>query len=121
MLRLAKAGRAEVTTLRLGNIPSFEEGPARRSSRCHATLISARRGRSDIALPTTELSDLPGRAESKVTMHLFDRRSHPSSKEGIERTAFNLSSTVKFIVVPQIHFSDSTHYLAANSISRLTP
>ena len=28
-------------------IPSFEEGAARRSSKCHATLNSAQRGRSD--------------------------------------------------------------------------
>jgi hypothetical protein len=33
-----------------GNIPSFEEGLARRSSRCHATLISLRRGRSNNCL-----------------------------------------------------------------------
>ncbi len=26
--------------------------------------------------------DLPGRAESKVALHLLDRRGHPSSKEG---------------------------------------
>ena len=28
------------------------------------------------------LSDLPGRADSKVALHLFDRRGRPSSKEG---------------------------------------
>ena len=27
--------------------------------------------------------DLPGRAESKVALHLFDRRGHPSFLEGI--------------------------------------
>ena len=31
------------------------------------------------------LSDLPGRADSKVALHLFDRRGRPSSKGGQPR------------------------------------
>ncbi len=47
--------------------PSFEVG-------------SARRWKSNNCLP-----DLPGRTDSKVTTHLFDRRGDPSSKEGNSR------------------------------------
>ena len=35
------------------------------------------------------LSDLPGRADSKVALHLFDRRGRPSSKEGQDRFSFH--------------------------------
>src|SRR5439155_25111641 len=35
------------------------------------------------------LSDLPGRADSKVALRLFDRRGRPSSKEGANRFSFH--------------------------------
>jgi hypothetical protein len=60
--------------------PSFEEGTLRPTNKCHATLIRAQRGRSYGSLQ--KAFDLPGRAESKVALHLFDRRGHASSKEG---------------------------------------
>ena len=41
-----------------------------------------RGGGSHTAFTNQELPDLPGRADSKVAKHLFDRRVHPSSKEG---------------------------------------
>ncbi len=44
----------------------------------NVTLTKTGRGRGGQKL----LSDLPGRAESAVAMHLLDRRSRPSSKEG---------------------------------------
>jgi hypothetical protein len=59
--------------------PSFEEGALRPANKCHATLNRAQRGRSYALL---QAFDLPGRAESKVALHLLDRRGHPSSKEG---------------------------------------
>src|SRR5881396_2842413 len=34
-------------------------------------------------------SDLPGRADSKVALHLFDRPGRPSSKEGQDRFSFH--------------------------------
>ena len=50
--------------------PSFEEGSLRPTNKCHATLIRAQRGRSDVS---QRAFDLPGRAESR-TVHLLDRR-----------------------------------------------
>jgi len=52
----------------------------RPTNKCHVTLVRAQRGRSYTS--RHEASDLPGRAESAVALHLFDRRGHPSSKEG---------------------------------------
>ena len=43
------------------SIPSCEEGRPRRSSKCYATLDSARPGRSDTCLH--EVFDLPRRAD----------------------------------------------------------
>ena len=60
--------------------PSFEEGGCARPTQCHATLNRAQPGRSDDRVQIC--SDLPGRAEAKVTRHLLDRRGRPSSKEG---------------------------------------
>ena len=68
--------------LQQGFFPSFEEGEPRRSNKCHATLTHRRGGGGQTAFVIQELSDLPGRADSKVARHLFDRRVHPSSKEG---------------------------------------
>jgi hypothetical protein len=45
-----------------------------------ATLERAQRGRSDRSLRCA--SDLPGHADSKVALHLFDRPGRPSSEEG---------------------------------------
>src|SRR6185503_1434381 len=63
--------------LKTVDIPSFEEGAARRSSRCHATLISARRGRSDI-----RVSDLPCSAAAKVAQHFVHAAQRPLLEGG---------------------------------------
>src|SRR5688572_3208823 len=56
--------------------PSGEEGPTRRSSKCHATFESARRGRS-YSLPDLQVYDLPRFALSKVALLFLTRAQRP--------------------------------------------
>ena len=71
----------ELEASRKGTIPSWKEGALRPIKKWHATLNRARQGRSERLLQRE--FDLPGRAESKVALHLLDRRGHPSFEEGI--------------------------------------
>src|SRR5262249_40227342 len=48
--------------------------------KCLATLIRARRGRSDTL--SQQAANLPRPAEFNVALQFLDRRGHPSSKEG---------------------------------------
>jgi hypothetical protein len=60
--------------------PSFEEGALRPTNKMSRYLRQGAAGEVR-RLVATGL-DLPGRAESKVALHLLDRRGDPSSKEG---------------------------------------
>src|SRR5262245_9011855 len=63
-------------------IPSFEEGPSCRSK--NVTLPSEIGATGEVRPLLQQVSDLPGSADSKVALHFFDRRRHPSSQEGIK-------------------------------------
>src|SRR5262249_43041509 len=70
------------------------------SSKWCATSSSARRGGQ--AIPPGVQSDLPRRADRKVTWHLLGRHAHPSSKERPKRHLVNepiLDSSAKFYVL----------------------
>ena len=68
-------------------IPSFEEGAPRRFN--NATLPQVIGAAGEVNHPSVQgLSDLPGRADSKVALHLLDRRGRPPSKEGIKNRVF---------------------------------
>jgi hypothetical protein len=60
--------------------PSFEEGSLSPINKMSRYLKQGAAGEVRTFLP--QWFDLPGRAESKVALHLLDRRGHPSSKEG---------------------------------------
>jgi hypothetical protein len=76
-------GRSRMNRLgeRIG--PSFEEGC--RADQANAALPLYRRGGEVRPRLPRVKSDLPGRADSKVTSHLLGRHVHPSSKEGPKR------------------------------------
>jgi hypothetical protein len=61
--------------------PSFEEG--RCADQTNAALPPHRRGGGQ-AIAARVKSDLPGRADTKVTPHLLRRHGHPSSKASKE-------------------------------------
>src|SRR5215468_3796431 len=59
---------------------SFKEGSMRPINKMSRYPKQGAAGEVRTLLP--QWFDLPGRAESKVALHLIDRRGHPSSKEG---------------------------------------
>jgi len=61
--------------------PSFEEGRTRRSN--NVSLPQEIGAAGEVRRPLQAWSDLPRRADSKVALHLLNRRGTPSSKEGI--------------------------------------
>jgi hypothetical protein len=69
--------------------PPLRRGRCAVLNKCHATLNRAQRGRSCVVLQ--QAFDLPGRAESKVALHLLDRRGHPSSKAHVSKLALRKS------------------------------
>jgi hypothetical protein len=64
-----------------GPFPSFEEGRLRPKNKLSRYLKRGAAGEVSLFRPIG-LSDLPGRADSKVARHLLNRRGRPSSKEG---------------------------------------
>jgi hypothetical protein len=60
--------------------PSFEEESLSPISKMSRYLKQGAAG--EVRTLLQQWFDLPGRAESKVALHLLDRRGHPSSKEG---------------------------------------
>ena len=60
--------------------PSFEEGSLSSINKMSRYLKQGAAG--DVRTSLQQWFDLPGRAESKVALHLLDRRGRPSSKEG---------------------------------------
>jgi hypothetical protein len=82
--------------------PPPRRGGCALQKKWHETLHRAPRGSTDSC---TGQSDLPGRAEFKVTWHLFDRRGRPSSKEGQHSlTTCRGVSTVYFLLFTFVIF-----------------
>ena len=63
--------------------PSFEEGC--RADQANAALLPHQRGGEVRPHHPASKSDLPGRADMKVTSHLLGRPGHPSSKDWLKR------------------------------------
>src|SRR5215468_1628284 len=77
---------------------SFKEGSLRPIKKMSRYLKQGAAGEVRTALQ--HWSDLPGRAESKVALHLLDRRGHPSSKEGNrERTVSTFFQFIHALVL----------------------
>src|SRR5262249_13713413 len=93
--------------------PSFEEGalcPMKKMSR-YLRQGTAGEVRLDCV---TQVSDLPGRADSNVAIHLFLRRGRPSSKEGKKITTISTISQFYFArsflpLTPLLHSLGATH------------
>jgi hypothetical protein len=80
--------------------PSFEEGALRPINKMSRYLKQGAAG--EVRHLLQEWSDLPGRAESKVALHLFDRRVRPSSKEGNTKNYSTHSSKVSHSFTPSM-------------------